>query len=308
MSKNPTQYGLEHLKPDPPLPADTVTIKYPVDLRLVAECVDTSVAALQELNPSLLRLTTPKDRAFDLRVPAGSKAKFEEAIAAIPADMRVWWRYHRVQPGDTLAGIARKYHTTAGAIEQVNSLRSDELRPESKLIIPVTPGREREGLTFAKRGTRYKVRKGDTVLSVADDFGVPVERLRKWNRLRGNTLVAGRVLTIYRPVAGAEPAEGASESRTRTVEASAHIPKSRDARATEQDPPVAAKASKRNVGTVSKSAKNNKLQASRITHRVKRGETLSSIASTYNVSVSELRKNNRKVASNLQAGDVLVIK
>src|SRR6185437_12916801 len=91
MAKNPAQYGLEHLVPDPPLNADKVTINYPVDLRLVAECVDTSVDTLQELNPSLLRMTTPKDGSFDLKLPAGSADKFQQAIAAIPMDMRVWW-------------------------------------------------------------------------------------------------------------------------------------------------------------------------------------------------------------------------
>ncbi len=40
MAKNPTQYGLENLHPDPPLKYDTVKVDYPVDLRLVAECVD----------------------------------------------------------------------------------------------------------------------------------------------------------------------------------------------------------------------------------------------------------------------------
>src|SRR6202007_1340057 len=70
MAKNPTQYGLEHLEKAQPVPFDIVRIDYPVDLRLVAECVDVSAADLQDLNPSLLRLTTPKDKEFDLSLPA----------------------------------------------------------------------------------------------------------------------------------------------------------------------------------------------------------------------------------------------
>ena len=42
---------------------------------------------LQDLNPSLLRLTTPKDQPFVLRLPAGSKRKYEAAIAAIPVEI-----------------------------------------------------------------------------------------------------------------------------------------------------------------------------------------------------------------------------
>ena len=40
--------------------------------------------------------------------------------------------------------------------------------------------------------THYKVRKGDTLYSVADDFEVPVDKLRKWNHLRGTALAPGR--------------------------------------------------------------------------------------------------------------------
>src|ERR1700690_784531 len=60
MAKNPDQYGLASVVKDKPIPYDTIKIGYPIDLRLVAECVDASAADLQELNPSLLRLTTPK--------------------------------------------------------------------------------------------------------------------------------------------------------------------------------------------------------------------------------------------------------
>jgi len=60
MAKNPSQYGLDTIVPDPRMAYDTLKINYPVDLRLVAECVDVTPAELQELNPSLLRMTTPK--------------------------------------------------------------------------------------------------------------------------------------------------------------------------------------------------------------------------------------------------------
>src|SRR5215469_7046744 len=84
MSKNPAQYGLDDVTPDAAEKYDRVAVDYPVDLRLVAECVDTPVEQLADLNPSLLRRTTPKDQSFDLRLPAGSQEKFTSAIAAIP--------------------------------------------------------------------------------------------------------------------------------------------------------------------------------------------------------------------------------
>src|SRR5277367_1998632 len=96
MAKNPRQYGLEDVVAEKPEPYDTVKIDYPVDLRLVAECVDASASTLQDLNPSLLRLTTPKNQQFDLHLPVGTKDRYLSTIASIPPDMRVWWRYHSV--------------------------------------------------------------------------------------------------------------------------------------------------------------------------------------------------------------------
>src|SRR5579859_750663 len=202
MAKNPAQYGLDKVQPALPLETDTVRIDYPVDLRLVSECVDGDLNALTELNPSLLRLTTPKDSTYDLRLPAGTKDKFDEAIAAIPMDKRVAWRYHHVAPGDTLDNIAKHYHASPSAIRQINNLQDEELRADSKIVIPVTAGKSAgpAQVAYSHSPTRYKVRRGDTVLSVADDFGVPPERLRRWNRLKGDRLAQGKLLVIYRPV------------------------------------------------------------------------------------------------------------
>ena len=202
MAKNPAQYGLDKIQPALPLETDTVRINYPVDLRLVAECVDSDLNTLTELNPSLLRLTTPKDSIYDLRLPAGTKDKFDEAMAAIPMDKRVAWRYHHVAPGDTLDSIAKHYHASPSAIREINNLQGEDLRADSKIVIPVTAGKTAgpAQVAYSHAPTRYKVRHGDTVLSVADDFGVPPERLRRWNRLKGDRLAQGKLLVIYRPV------------------------------------------------------------------------------------------------------------
>ncbi len=285
MAKNPAQYRLDQITQEVPPATEKVTLHSAVDLRLVAECIDTSVANLQELNPSLLRMTTPKDQPFDLVIPAGTKAEFESAIAAIPPDMRVWWRYHKVASGETLLAIAKKYKTTAKAIAQVNDLKGDELQVDEKLIIPVTPGRRIDaGMTYAKRPTRYKVRRGDTVLSIADDFGVPAAKVRQWNRLKGNLLRAGRTIVIYRPVAAAsapEPTVSSSGKYRKTGDLTASSPRSKAAGA--KDPKV-------------------------VRHTVKKGETLYSIAQAYNTTVAALRRDNARVASNLHPGDVLVIR
>jgi membrane-bound lytic murein transglycosylase D len=207
MAKNPSQYGLDHLAIDQPRTFDSVRIHYPIDLRLVAECTDSSAAALQELNPSLLRMTTPKDMDFDLHLPSGTADRFRASVDAIPEEMRVYWRYHRVESGETLSEIARRYHTTVTAITEANNLEATELPRDARLIIPVAPAkavnesasRAPATQSYSKHPVHYTARKGDTVLSVADDFAVPVEKVRQWNHLSGNALHAGSSLTIFKP-------------------------------------------------------------------------------------------------------------
>ncbi len=282
MTKNPGQYGLDKLELDRPEEVDRVLLDYPVDLRLVAECVDTSVDKLQELNPSLLRMTTPREGTFELKLPAGTAAKFQQVIASIPRDMRVWWRYHKVKEGETLAEIARKFRSSARAIAEANDLDGGELQANSSLIIPVTPGKGDSGrMAFSKYATRYRVRKGDTVLSIADDFGVPPERLRRWNGIKGNRLQAGRVLKIYRPVMGE------AESARHVRRASSKSQQYKGLRAGSKTGTGAGKVARR--------------------HTVKPGDTLYSIANAYNTSVAALRRDNN-VSSTIRPGDVLVIR
>ena len=280
IAKNPSQYGLENITPDPPLDADTVHIDYPVDLRLVAETVDAPMDALQDLNPSLLRMTTPKEGGFDLRLPVGSKEKYQAAIAAIPADKRVSWRFHAVQPGDTLPSIAKKYRTTTRAVAQANGMAEDEeIGGQTKLIIPAsTSSRYSDGepVAFSKRPFRYRVRRGDTVLSVADDFGVPADRLRKWNHLRGNDLRKGRMLVIYKPVDA-------------------------ELQASERNAVARPSKAKKTKGLVPK-------PPAKVYHRVRVGETLYSIASAYGTTVAALKRDNPRLAANLHPGDTLVIR
>jgi peptidoglycan lytic transglycosylase D len=216
MSKNPAQYGLDALQPDPPMKYDVVKVDYPVDLRLVAECVDVPVEQMIDLNPSLLRRTTPKDQPFDLRVPEGTKEKYQAAIASIPMEKRVAWRYYKVQTGDTLAGIARKYRTTEKAIAQANNLEGTALAPEARLVIPVNSSANGK-IVYSRYASHYKTHTGDTVLTVAEDFGVPADRLRRWNGLKGNGLRRGRVLVIYKPLAPGEADKAPARRRKKTA-------------------------------------------------------------------------------------------
>jgi peptidoglycan lytic transglycosylase D len=204
ISKDPARYGLEFV-PDEPLQVDRVQPGHAVDLRLVSETIDVDVDTLKLLNPQLLRLVTPNDPRFVLQIPAGRAEEFEKGMAQIPPENWVSWRRHRVEEGETLSSIARRYRISVASLAEVNELDA-QARPEvnAKLIIPATVQPPPSLGTLV----RYRARHGDTVESVADQFNITVAELKKWNGMRSNRLVAGMRLKIYPGVTGPMPVKG----------------------------------------------------------------------------------------------------
>jgi LysM repeat protein len=183
-----------------------------------------------------------------------------------------------VQPGDTLVSIARTYRSTPKAIAEANDLEEGTtLTPDSKLTIPIAPGKRAitEEATYARHATRYRVRKGDTVNSVADNFGVPPAMVRRWNHLKGDSLRGRSVVYVHLPVS---PGAGQGE-----VVVTASKSKHKKAVTPSGHPGDAV-----------------------LRHKVKQGETLYSIASTYKITVDALKRDNRNIAV-LRPGMVLVI-
>ncbi len=197
IANHPHQYGFDDLTLDPPVLTDTVTVNYSIDLRLVSDLVGAPVDELEALNPSLLRMETPPDTSFDLRLPAGTATLFDDRIALIPEDKRNSWRYHIVAANDTLDSVAHEYHVSVSALASSNQLSEDEsLAGIEALAVPVPPRAEPSA-----RMRLYTARRGDTLVTIADRFGVSLAQLRRWNGIpSGIRVAAGRRLHVAEPV------------------------------------------------------------------------------------------------------------
>lgn len=196
IANNPKQYGFEDVTLDPPILTDTITVNYSVDLRLVSDLVGAPVDELMALNPSLLRLTTPPDTSFDLHLPAGTATLFNERIAMVPEANRISWRYHAVATGDTLASVAREFRVEPAELALANQLHaSDSLEGVAALVVPVPPAAAPSAQTRL-----YTVRRGDTLVTIADRFGVSLNQLRRWNKVTGIKVEPGRRLRVAEPV------------------------------------------------------------------------------------------------------------
>src|SRR2546427_12022949 len=216
IAKDAAHYNIQ-AEPEAPVPTDVVKPGRAIDLRLVAETIDVAAETLRSLNPSLLRLATPDDPFFELHLPLGTAQKFSAEIADIPPDKWVSWRRHRVENGETLTSIAKKYRVTAASIADANNLeRSAALDAGEKLIIPATqPQSETK-----RRLVSYRVRRGDTLGGIADRFSVNADDVRKWNRLKSGRVSRGMVLRIY--TLGGLPERSSGRARSRSTKKSQH--------------------------------------------------------------------------------------
>jgi membrane-bound lytic murein transglycosylase D len=198
MARNPAQYGLTDLVPDAPVLSDTVTTSYAIDLKLVADITGSTVPEIVALNPAMLRLTTSPDIPYDLHIPPGTRETYLERLKDIPEDKRTSWRFHVVKAGETLDQIALSLHAHASEIAEVNDIAPNkpgrQIEDGDELIIPIAATSARTGQQ------RYTVHRGDTLITVADRFGVTAEQLRDWNNLSTNSVSPGRSIYVAEPV------------------------------------------------------------------------------------------------------------
>jgi membrane-bound lytic murein transglycosylase D len=281
MSKDASRYGLQ-AEPEPPVRSDAVRPGHPIDLRLVAETIEVELDTLRTLNPQLLHMVSPADPEFELRLPEGTAERFNSEIAAIPPEKWVSWRRHRVEEGETLGAIAQRYRVTASAIADANGLDGrTPVKVGDKLIIPAAARPQ----PMLGKLVRYRVHRGDTLDSIAEQFDVSVAELKRWNGLRSNHVARGTSLRVY---PGGRTPPSNTKSRSKEV-GTQKAPAGRGAKV--------------------ETAATRATEIGGVVHRVKQGETLWSIALAYRTTVEALRGANRFLFSRpLQPGDLLMIR
>lgn len=277
--RSPEAYGFVDLEGFEPLDYDLVTIPDMTDLELVAQLCEVSYDEIKGLNPELKRWCTPPGvDGYELRIPAGSKALFEDRYAQVPSDRRANYKHHRVARGDTLGGIAKKYNIRADDIIDLNKLKNPRLlRIGTDLILPLhqsysaLPVAEMQDDYQRSRRPQpktYQVRKGDSLWGIAKRFDVGEKDLRRWNHLGGAKVI--------------RPGQNLLVSAQGTT----------------------GKVAKSGVKTKAAASKS----PSKIVYQVKPGDTLWKISRTYSVSTTNIQRwNNLSVNQVLRPGDKLTL-
>ena len=210
IGNNPDTYGFD-VEPTKPMETERVQLQEATDLRVIAENLSIPVDSLKELNPHILRWTTPPDDSdFELVLPKGYTEAFVAKVVPLNENERILWRYHNVRQGETLSAIARKYGVSVPEITVSNKISAKTpLRVGQELQIPVsgvTRPSAAKTQTAAAASTKpakttappasYRVQSGDTLTAIATKFNVTVNDLKKWNRLTSTRLDIGQKLSL----------------------------------------------------------------------------------------------------------------
>lgn len=300
--RNPEKYGFD-------LQASTVSlnnyeaVKVDKMMKLsdIAEKMEMPEDVMALLNAELRYKITP-NREYSVRIPQGTLQKFNMVYNEIPETEKPRFTFsranylrHRVRSGETVTSIAKRYRVSTASIYDCNKINKRRKLVKGRIIrIPVSrvetagvsskpsPARKSAASTAVKT---YKVKRGDSLLGIARKFNIPVARLKEVNRLKGNSIQAGRVLKIPRD----------------------------EAKRSEEDQP--GKADLANKASEQTEIAGKTLSAKDIAdlgvdkHIVTKGENLTAISRKYNIALAKLMQINRLSGEgSLTPGQVLVIK
>jgi membrane-bound lytic murein transglycosylase D len=301
----------------------TVTNSGNIDVKLAAKLAEMPVQEFVALNPShnraVIRSETP------MVIPADKLETFAHNLEAHEESDKPLssWQAYTLRPGEKLEEVAPRFGMTVAGLKALNGLQGrmrvasgatllvageggDEPEamglkalPEGQPLVFAAPALQAEKPAAEKStaekpapgaGTRtstHEVRKGETLSAIARRYGMSLAELKRLNKLRSNTAKYGTRLTVT------SSTQASASTRVKTEIASKETP------AKSKETPAKGKPTRAASGPTTAAA------AAPRTHTVRRGETLSSIAQRYDMSVGELKKLNKLRSDQVTSGTKL---
>ena len=279
---HPDRYGivLTPIRNEPYLAR--VELDEQVDLALAAELSDVEVEELYLLNPGMNRWATDPKGPHTLMLPFDRAEQFKRNFAALPKERLVHWDRHVAAKGDTVTSVADRFATSAELVRLINQVNGDKLRAGQQLVIPLT-ARDAKSSTLsaslrqlrnnadeapAEEPATHTVARRETLKTIARKYGLKVKDLAEANGLSPKA----KVPTGTELIVGLEPPKASANLEP------AFSPLERD------------------------------LVVRKIGYKVRRGDSLKTIAQRFSVNVSDVRRwNNIKRSKGVRRGQTLTL-
>ncbi len=221
-----------------------------------------------------------------------------------------------VKRGDTLYGISNQFGVSVTELASLNGVNADTLQVGQTLVIPSKSGTNPDNMFL------YTVKKGDTLYSIARVYGVSVDSIKNLNYLTNNDLYIGQVIRIPEMYTKPEEMNVPSYVNYTVKKGDSLYSIARDYQTT-VDALMQDNGLKNTVLVVGQNLKirmglsgevlecfgegYTPSNSSSFQYTVQKGDTLYSIAKKYNVSVSDILKENNLSSANLSINQVLKI-
>ncbi|WP_254871191.1 LysM peptidoglycan-binding domain-containing protein [Bacillus sp. Marseille-Q1617] len=187
---------------------------------------------------------------------------------------------HKVEPGDTLWSISKKYDVSISELKQMNNLRNTVIFPRQQLVVtknpasvPTDPKPSPPAVPVAENGKTYTIKSGDTLIRIANSHSISLSDLKKWNQISSHIIYPGQKLTV-------------SASTSSQV---------KEPSKTEEDTTK----NENNVPPVSK--------PQNVSYSVKSGDTLYKISREFSVSVQDIKQWNNLKSDVIHIGQKLEV-
>jgi membrane-bound lytic murein transglycosylase D len=250
-----------------------------ISMEVAAELAGVTTEQMYDLNPAYHRWATDPTGPHLLLVPVEAADAFRQSLLLLTPDQRLRVERYEVKAGDTVTNIAARFGTTAQHLREMNELgNANTIALGAELRVPsaVKSLPEQVRLAAARVDARtpagvravHVVRRGDTLSAIAKRHGIGASSLARINGIStSSTLRVGQRLKL-----------------------SALVPVSSTGSAT--------------AGAVTGTQASG--DGHKVTYVVRRGDTLSSIARSLQVSINALREWNNISGSSIRAGQKLV--
>jgi membrane-bound lytic murein transglycosylase D len=328
IASQPEKYGFTDVQYEKPHEYVTHNIDGSIGLNMLAKCAGISDDLLKEMNPELIQPFTPAKypNGYPLKVPTLTYEQFASNLSSIPEDAKLQYMVHVVSKGETLSRIAANYQVSTKSLASVNSLSTrSRLKSGTEIKIPLEgysdsdvelvlntdsmPAIEeqirdknseapyqlqqiaqvdaldldsdREDtdpvqviVPEGKTAITYTVKAKDNLMAISDMFDVRVSDLRNWNNLAYTSRVrVGQTISVFVPE---DKVEYYSQ-----------------------------------IDSMSNSEKEKlvdvQTEDTKIEHRIRNGESLSSIATKYGVTIAQLKDWNNLSSDRIARGKKLSI-
>ncbi|MNB91340.1 Membrane-bound lytic murein transglycosylase D precursor [compost metagenome] len=202
--KNSKQYGVKLPTADESRALARVRLNNPVELKQIADMAGISVTKLKAFNAGVKGSTlgangpkyvlVPQKHAEQLRVSLASGEIAAVQSTLIADNSPVNSRSYQVRSGDTLSGIASRLGVSTKDLQQWNNLRGSSLKVGQDLTVGA--GTSAQRLASNNDSITYRVRKGDSLSSIAKRHGVNIKDVMRWNSDTDN-LQPGDRITLF---------------------------------------------------------------------------------------------------------------